>query len=82
MMAQATMLPFAEALAAKAGSGSATGSAISMPVVGTDKDIALVPLQDTPSSRYYSETQSMAITGGLSSGGITGVAKAAVLIVL
>jgi hypothetical protein len=41
-----------------------------------------VPLQDAPSSRYYSETQSMAITGGLSAGGITGVAKAVVLIVL
>lgn len=80
--AQATLLPFAEALAAKAGSGSATGSATSMPVIGTSKDIALIPLQDSPSSRYYSETQSMAITGGLSSAGITGTAKAAVLIVL
>jgi hypothetical protein len=78
----ATLLPFAEALAAKAGSGSATGSATSMPVIGTSKDIALIPLQDSPSSRYYSETQSMAITGGLSSAGITGTAKAAVLIVL
>ena len=77
-----TLLPFAETLAAKAGSGSAAGSASSMPVVGTDKEVCVVPLQDTPSSRYYSETQSMAITGGLSAGGITGVAKAVVLIVL
>ena len=77
-----TLLPFAETLAAKAGSGSAAGSASSMPVVGTDKEVCVVPLQDAPSSRYYSETQSMAITGGLSAGGITGVAKAVVLIVL
>lgn len=48
---QAPMLAAAEALAAKAGGGSAAGSSSSTLVMGTDKEIVLVPLQDAPTSR-------------------------------
>jgi hypothetical protein len=72
-----------EALAAKAGEGTATGSSSSTLVIGGSgaSEAAVVPLAEE-SSRYYSPTQSMAITAGLASAGVAGAKKASVLIVL
>jgi hypothetical protein len=70
----AAVLTVAAALAETAGGGSVNGSAVSSVVVVEGcplKKLVLVPLPDR-SSRLYSPTQSMAISGGLHAAGLGG----------
>lgn len=75
------LLAAATALAAKSGAGSPTGSSSSTLVLGGGgpSEVALVPLPEE-SSRYYSPTQSMAITAGLASAGVSGGGSVLILL--